>query len=54
MDEHECEDVVKYRNKVFLPAMACYEARMVHFEGLEMKWVKPVLQLGEKRIIPQF
>jgi hypothetical protein len=54
MDGHEREDVIKYRNEVFLPAMARFEARMVRFEGPEMKRVEPVLQLGEKRIIPQF
>jgi hypothetical protein len=46
MDGHEREDVVKYRNEVFLPAMACYEAWMVHFEGPEMKQVDPVPSTG--------
>ena len=36
MDGHEREDV-KYRNEVFLPAMAKYEARMATYEGPELK-----------------
>ena len=54
MDGHERDDVVKYRNEVFLPAMARYEAQMVRYEGPEMKRIEPVLQPGEKRIIPLF
>jgi len=33
MDGHERTDVVEYRNNVFLPAMAKFEARMVQYEG---------------------
>ena len=32
MDGHERPDVVEYRDKVFLPAMEEYEARMVKYE----------------------
>ena len=39
MDGHKRVDVVKYRREVFLPLMAKFEARMVHYEG-------PELQLG--------
>jgi hypothetical protein len=54
MDGHEREDVVRYRNDVFLPAMKAYEARMVTYEGPELERREPVLQPGEKRIITQF
>jgi hypothetical protein len=37
MDGHEWEDVVKYRNEVFLPAMAKYEAHMATYEEPEFK-----------------
>jgi hypothetical protein len=54
MDGHERKDVVKYRNEVFLPAMAKFEARMVKFEGSDLKRVDPVLKDGGKLIIPLF
>jgi hypothetical protein len=54
MDGHEREDVVKYRNEVFLPAMAKFEERMTKFEGPELRKVAPTLREGEKEIIPQF
>lgn len=54
MDGHEREDVVKYRNEVFLPLMAEYENRMVHYEGPELRRIEPKLATGEKEIIPQF
>ena len=54
MDGHERDDVIKYRNQVFLPAMAKYEARMAVYEGLELRRCKPVLAPGEKRIITHF
>ena len=54
MDGHERADVVRYRNDIFLPAMSKFEACMVHYEGLEMKRVEPVLKPGEKEIIPHF
>jgi hypothetical protein len=34
--------------------MAKYEARMVHYEGPEMKRVEPTLVEGKKEIIPEF
>jgi len=37
MDGHEHADVVRYRNDIFLPVMSKFEARMVHYEGPEMK-----------------
>jgi hypothetical protein len=37
MDGHEHEDVVKYRQEIFLPAMREFEARMAKFEGPELK-----------------
>jgi hypothetical protein len=54
MDGHEREDIVKYRNEVFLPAMAKYEAQMATYEGPELKRHDPILQPGERRIIAQF
>jgi hypothetical protein len=54
MDGHECADVVQYRNNEFLPLMAKFEARMVCYEGQEMRRVEPKLLEGEKEIIPQF
>src|ERR1700733_12700395 len=54
IDGHEREDVVKYRNEVFLPAMAKFEERMTKFEGPELRKVAPTLREGEKEIIPQF
>ena len=54
MDGHEHPDVVKYRTEAFLPTMAGYEARMVHYEGQDLKRIEPELQDGEKEIIPNF
>lgn len=54
MDGHEREDVVKYRQEVFLPAMAKFEERMRKFEGPEMRPVSPTLKDGEKEIVPNF
>jgi hypothetical protein len=51
MDGHERDDVVKYRQDVFLPAMAKYEARMNRYEGPDLKKVEPTLKPGEKRIV---
>ena len=47
MDGHEREDVVKYRQEVFLPIMA-------KFEGVEMKRVPPALKDGEKEVVMLF
>jgi hypothetical protein len=58
MDGHEREDVVKYRDEVFLPKMEEFEARMVHYEANDqdedLKRVEPKLGPGEKEIIPIF
>ena len=37
MDGHERADVVEYRNNVFLPAMAKFEAHMAQYEGPDLK-----------------
>ncbi|KIK80774.1 hypothetical protein PAXRUDRAFT_36084 [Paxillus rubicundulus Ve08.2h10] len=50
MDGHECDDVKKYRQEVFLPAMAAFESCMIHYEGLELHCVEPNLLPGEKVI----
>ena len=54
MAGHEREDVVKYWNEIFLPAMARFEAHMARFEGSDLKWVHPVLEDGWKRMIALF
>ena len=56
MDGHERDDVVKYRNEEFLPQMKKYEDRMTHYilDGDVLKPIKPILQLGEKKVIPLF
>ena len=51
MDGHERTDVVEYRNNVFLPAMAKFEARMVQYEGPDLKRSEPKLQHGDREII---
>ena len=54
MDGHECEDVVKYRQEVFLPVMKKFEAQMAKFEGVELKRVSPTLKDREKEVIMYF
>ena len=54
MDGHERDDVKKYRQEVFLPAMAAFECRMVHFEGPELLRVDPQLAPGERKVIAIF
>jgi hypothetical protein len=54
MDGHEHNDVVEYRNKVFLPAIAQFEARMAKHEGPDLEKVMPELQEGQRRIIIQY
>ncbi|TFK91730.1 hypothetical protein K466DRAFT_482133 [Polyporus arcularius HHB13444] len=51
MDGHERPDVVNYRQKEFLPAMASYEARMDQYIGPELKLVPPRLNEGEKKVV---
>jgi hypothetical protein len=53
-DGHEREDVVLYRTNVFLPTMAKYEARMTKFEGPALERKEPVLQEGERHIVPYY
>ncbi|KAF9510731.1 hypothetical protein BS47DRAFT_1364327 [Hydnum rufescens UP504] len=54
MDGHEREDVIHYRNDIFLPTMAKFESHMACYEGEDLKRHEPNLQPGEKRIIVQF
>ncbi|KAJ7573601.1 hypothetical protein C8J56DRAFT_903250 [Mycena floridula] len=54
MDGHERADVVLYHNDVFLPMMAEFEKRMVHYEGPELTRVEPKLADGKKELIPLF
>lgn len=51
-DNHNRNDVVQYRDKVFLPTMLSYEGRMVHFEGLDMtEEILPNLSSGERQVV---
>jgi hypothetical protein len=54
MDGHEREDVVEYRNKVFLPAIAKFERRMAQHAGPELKKIMPEPIEGQRRIIIQY
>jgi hypothetical protein len=56
MDGHEQEDVVKYRNNVFLPRMKEFESWMTHYvlEDGALKPVKPDLGPGQKKVIALF
>jgi hypothetical protein len=51
MDGHEREDVKKYRQDIFLPAMAAFESRMAHYEGPELRRVEPNLAPGEAEVV---
>ena len=51
-DGHNREDIVEYRDKVFLPRMLSYERRMQEYSGDEMDTViRPELLDGEKRVL---
>ncbi|EDR06554.1 uncharacterized protein LACBIDRAFT_300092 [Laccaria bicolor S238N-H82] len=56
VDGHERADVVSYRQNIFLPKMAEFESRMARYEriGDDLQRISPLLQLGEKEIIPEF
>ena len=54
MDGHKQADVVDYRQKVFLPAMAEFERRMARYGGPELKHLAPNLAPGECEIVPNF
>jgi len=63
MDGHEREDVVDYRNKVFLPALKEFEKRVAKYERFdldpegkesEIRKVMPELEDGQRRIIIQY
>ncbi|KAF8321916.1 uncharacterized protein EI90DRAFT_2811353, partial [Cantharellus anzutake] len=51
MDGHEQDDVVKYRNEVFLPGMKELEPCMT-YNGSSLECKEPVLKEGERCIIP--
>ena len=52
IDGHERKDVVEYRKKVFLPAMAQFQQRMRTYEGEDcMKVVLPNLVPGERELV---
>ena len=53
MDGHEHEDVVRYWQEIFLPAMAKYKKRMTWYEGPDLKKIEPMLEQGEHQIIAQ-
>ena len=51
-DNHNRDDVVEYRDKVFLPTMQDYERRMVHYDGIDMTTeIIPNLQSEERPIV---
>jgi hypothetical protein len=54
MDGHEHNDVVKYRDHIFLPKMREFEGCMAWYEGAELRHIEPSLQPGEKEIIAEF
>jgi hypothetical protein len=54
MDGHERDDVVKYRNDVFLPKMQEFERRMARYEGPELRRIAPSLLSDEKELIAEF
>ncbi|CDO77934.1 hypothetical protein BN946_scf184610.g1 [Trametes cinnabarina] len=54
MDGHERKDVVQYRNNVFLPRMAEFEARMDHYDGPDLALTPADLCPGEKKVIALF
>ncbi|KAF9455258.1 hypothetical protein BDZ94DRAFT_1115182, partial [Collybia nuda] len=54
MDGHNRPDVVKYRDDVYLPRMAAFEARMTHYDGPDLKATEPTLPPGVKKIIAYF
>lgn len=54
MKGHDRLDVIDYRDRVFLPRIAEYERRMVHFEEPELTPVGPALKEGEREIVPYF
>ena len=54
MDGHECVDVVEYRNKVFLLAIANFERQMAQHAGPELKKIMPEPIKGQHHIIIQY
>ena len=48
MDGHERNDVVEYRNNIFLPVITRFEARMAKHEGPELKKFMPEIQEGQR------
>ena len=47
VDGHECEDVVNYRQKEFLPQLAAFQSSIVEWDA-ELKQVTKELPEGEK------
>src|SRR5258708_37098519 len=54
MDGHEREDVIKFRNEVFLPKMKELERCMAQYiyNGTSLERKEPVLNKDEKHVIP--
>lgn len=54
MDGHEHEDVIKFRNEVFLPKMKELERCMAQYiyNGTSLEQKEPVLNKDEKHVIP--
>jgi hypothetical protein len=50
VDGHERDDVVAYRNEVFLPKMDAYLSRMGHWDENDV-WIPPILNEGEKEVV---
>ena len=51
-DGHNRDDIVDYRDNVFLPRMLQYEKRMQEYSGKDMEVVlPPELSNGEKRVV---
>jgi len=54
MDGHKHDDVVEYQNRVFLLAIAQFEAQMAKHEGPELKKIMLELQERQRQIIIQY
>jgi len=54
MDGHEHDNVVEYQNKVFLPAIAHFEAQMAKHKGPKLKKIMSEIQEGQWQIIIQY
>jgi len=54
MDGHEHDDIMGYRNKVFLPAITRFETLMARHEGPELKKIMPEIHEGQCQVIIQY